>query len=278
VKVARLLGLWLGGSLATLGLTPTAYGQTDPAEAARPSDDLDWHPSQSPVPGKPANGRAPGETMRPLAPTPTASPVAPVPGLLIATPGDPPRRPLVSGYLMFGAAFGGTEIVEAQLSNGEGRTLATGRGYGLSLGALLMPLWFEDRIGLGVRLEAGFKRDSIDVSEGDSLALNRFPVLALVSTLTRVSGSLFILAEGGIDKDTGIDLSPSALRQMLPDSFHSSLGVVGQAGIFFHETSNLGLDLYLRYVHLSYQVAAHSLDASSVGAYLGFHVILPPSS
>src|SRR5215471_2378080 len=93
-------------------------------------------------------------------------------------------RPRLDFTMNVGAAFGGDNILTAQLSNGDTQTLAAGQGVNFGVGVMVTPLWFRDLVGLGVGGEIGVKYDDVSASNA-SVSFTRYPAIGTLNVFLR---------------------------------------------------------------------------------------------
>jgi hypothetical protein len=83
-----------------------------------------------------------------------------------AAPPPPPAHPGTGIGLELGLAFGGDELVTAELSNGQTDTLHAGDGLLVAVVGDLTPFWVGDSFGLGLGVSVGWKYGDVGASNG----------------------------------------------------------------------------------------------------------------
>ncbi len=179
-------------------------------------------------------------------------------------------RPVLDFTLALGVAFGGDNIVTAQLSDGSTRTLSAGSGANFGVGAMVTPLWLGDLLGLGVGGEISLKYNSLTASNA-SIGFTRYPAIATLNAFVRTGQKWFLLAAGGIDKDLGISLSGDGDASAISGSASSHLGGVGRLGMYFRTSDGVATTFGVGYTRLRYEGPGGSADASSFGFWLNTH-------
>jgi hypothetical protein len=188
--------------------------------------------------------------------------------------GEPPLavertpEPVKGGVgLGFGLAFGGESLVTATLSDGTTDELNAGQGVLLTARAFLNPLWVSEVIGFGLGVEWGWKYTSISASNA-GLSLTRFPFELMGRFLARFNGDCYLVLAGGLHNESGVRISGSGAFGGLEGKLDDALGPTGEVGVLF-SSEHVGIDLTLRYTHLTYTVGSASGDASHVGLFTG---------
>lgn len=179
-------------------------------------------------------------------------------------------RPVLDFTFALGFAFGGDNLVTAQLSDGSTRTLSAGSGANFGLGAMVTPLWLGDILGLGVGGEISLKYNSISASNA-SIGFTRYPAIATLNAFVRTGRKWFLLASGGIDKDLGISLSGDGDASAINGSASSHVGGVGRLGMYFRASDGVASTFGIGYTRLRYYGPGGSSDASSFGFFLNTH-------
>jgi len=212
-----------------------------------------------------------GETPAPVAPPPSPPAEAPSVGreiIRLWSKDDIARlkgRPFVDVVMSLGWAFGGDDVVRAQLSNGGSQSLAAGRGPFVRAGAMVTPLWLAaDRIGFGAGADVALKFDNISASNGD-VSFTRYPASFTLHTLARISPIWYVLLAGGVEKDLGISLSGTGVASGLDGSPTSRIGEIGRLGIYWADTDAFAVMLGLEYTKLTYDAPGGSIRANSMG-------------
>ena len=112
-----------------------------------------------------------------------------------STSAQVPRREVRPGTgvgLEAGLFAGGTELVRAERSNGDKEKLTAGGGVLLALALMVTPLWVESSVGFGLGLNAGWKGDSIEGSNGN-ITFWRLPLSATFHALIPLGTRWFLL-------------------------------------------------------------------------------------
>lgn len=177
-------------------------------------------------------------------------------------------------HASLGLAFGGDELVELTYSDGSASAIQAGEGVSFSGGLTWTPLWFGDRVGLGLGLDAGWKYKSTPVQSDGSVKLERIPLMASVRSLVAVDGSWHgLLAVGGI-----LELNPhlygDGVLGGVDARFDDALGGMMELGVLWGRPEAVGLEITGRWSILSYEYMGESVNASSGSINLTGHFFL----
>jgi hypothetical protein len=184
----------------------------------------------------------------------------PVPSSPLVRDSNLPGTGLVAGVGFF---FGGESLYAVSFTNAPDRNLSAGRGVLVALGGLWTPLWLDDRFGFGVGVQAGWKYDSIEASNG-SISLTRFPLSTTVHSLIRIDKRWFTLLSVGLTKEVAASVSGSGFAATASGDVTNSLGLLGEGALYFNvEHATLGAGVRYSASHDWFQYAR--FDASSVG-------------
>jgi len=188
-----------------------------------------------------------------------------------APPRPPPQHPGTGIGFELGLAFGGDELVRAELSNGETQTLHAGDGVLVAVVGDFTPFWIGDAVGFGLGASVAWKYADVSASNG-SASLSRLPLSAFVQILPSIDGLWFLLLRGGLTEDGGATLSGSGVA-FIPDvKFDSKLGGFADLGAYrASASSHVGVLFLARYTHEKFGLAGDSVDASSIGFNVGVY-------
>ena len=157
-------------------------------------------------------------------------------------------RPFLDLTLGFGAASGGAQVGE----------IGGGDGWSLNVGAMLTPLWVDDRAGFGAGIELGLKRGTPDHYTITDVSLRRYPVDATFHAAIRIAGRWFVMLAGGLTKDFGVSLTNYA------GALSSELGFLGRLAIYYRIADSSALLLGVQKTDLSYTASdGTTFDAGS---------------
>ncbi len=193
------------------------------------------------------------------APLPGTGPSPPAPG----PPFHPGHRPGATVELGLGAAFGGDELAALQRPDAHSESYRAGEGGLFVLGASWVPLWFRDRVGLGLAWQLGVKAWSAEADDGE-LRLVRFPASVAARSLVRFGEQWFLLAGAGLHKELRTHLSGTGAAAA-DQRFSHRIGRLGEAGVYHALGRHLGLAALLRYTEATYETSHAAVDASSLG-------------
>ncbi|MGK3992884.1 hypothetical protein [Sorangium sp. So ce1024] len=173
-----------------------------------------------------------------------------------------------------GLAFGGDELVELAYADGSTSAVHAGEGVSLSGGLTWTPLWFGDRVGLGLGLDAGWKyKSTYDQADG-SVKLARVPLMASARGLVAIDSSWHgLLAVGGI-----LELSPhlygDGVLGGVDAQFDDALGGMLELGVLWGRPEALGVEITGRWSIMSYELMGQSISASNGSINLTAHFFL----
>lgn len=169
-----------------------------------------------------------------------------------------------------GMAFGGDELPDRT------QGLAAGDGIVLTLGAAATPLW-HDWLGIGAGLDFGFKYYALQAGVQGGVDLRRVPLVGSVHALLAVDARWFVLVAGGPYLELAIQASRTGSASGgSATQYPSALGFMAEAGVLY-AFGHIGADITLRYTGLGIDDAygdSDDADASSLGLFLGIHVLL----
>lgn len=177
-------------------------------------------------------------------------------------------------HASLGLAFGGDELVELTYTDGSTAAIHAGEGVSLSGGLTWMPLWFGDRVGLGLGLDAGWKYKSTYAQSDGSAKLERVPLMASARSLVAFGSSWHgLLAAGGI-----LELNPhlygDGVLGGVDARFDDGLGGMLELGILWGRPRGFGFEMTGRWSILSYEYMGESTNASSGSINLTGHYFL----
>ncbi|WP_437752404.1 hypothetical protein [Sorangium sp. So ce1389] len=203
-----------------------------------------------------------------------------------ATPSDPAPNEFAAAlhrgdwlsslglHASLGLAFGGDQLAELTYSDGSTTTVHAGEGVSFSGGLTWTPLWFGNRVGLGLGLDAGWKYKSTYAQSDGSVKLERVPLMASLRSLVAFGGSWHgLLAVGGI-----LELKPhlygDGVLSSVDARFDNALGGMMELGILWGRPKAFGFEITGRWSILSYEYMGESADASSGSINLTGHLFL----
>ncbi|HEY7375316.1 MAG TPA: hypothetical protein VIF57_24360 [Polyangia bacterium] len=204
----------------------------------------------------------------PMAPVPTP-PLVPAPSTQTGATQTPPAAPPPSDYrphivieLDFGYETGGDDL--GRPANYGATGLKAGSGGLVNAVGSFTPLWFRDRLGLGVGFSFGYKYDSTAASGlfMPGASFSRYPVSAFAQTTLRLHGRWFTFLRGGPGKVVSTDLTGAG------ETVSSKWGAVVEWGACRWFKHQFGLALLLRYTHLDVAYQGETSAADSLGAAL----------
>ena len=179
-------------------------------------------------------------------------------------------RPGTNLGFRVGFAFGGDTIVTATMSDGSKQTLDAGRGAILALSLAATPLWIADLIGFGGGVEIGWKYQSITASNG-SIELSRFPLIASLHLISVLNPQWYLRLAGGVEKDLSVGLSGNINGTGGSVNLQSSLGGMGELGVYYRLVQHFTVDIAVRYTGISYSANGESSNARSFGSVFGLN-------
>jgi hypothetical protein len=163
----------------------------------------------------------------------------------------------------FGMGGGGDDLVTATYTDGHQAKMSAGGLLVLALHAEWTPIRTRERHGFGLGLSAGVKYNGLSADNG-SVKFLRYPVIASAHALLHVKQKYFFLARAGLEKDFAPALSGDGLGVGMNASFTSSLGAMGEMGVYWQANRKLGCDVKVRYTHIKYSYGSGSVDGSSL--------------
>jgi hypothetical protein len=176
-------------------------------------------------------------------------------------------------HVTLGLAYGGEEFATLTYADGSENTVRGGEGLILSGGLTFTPLWFGDRFGLGLGVDAGWKYKSTSVNADASVKLERFPVVTSARALVHLGKAWHVLAAGGLVVELGPNLYGDGLLEDFDVEFDTAIGGMAELGILWGRPDGLGYEVTGRYTGLGYthESSSESFDASSGSIHLGVH-------
>jgi hypothetical protein len=177
-------------------------------------------------------------------------------------------------HASLGIAFGGDELAELTYTDGSTTAVHAGEGIAFSGGLTWTPLWFGNRVGLGLGLDAGWKYKSTYVQSDGSIKLERVPLMASLRSLVAFGSSWHgLLALGGI-----LELNPhlygDGVLGGVDARFDDALGGMMELGVLWGRPEAVGLEITGRWSILSYEYMGESVNASSGSINLTGHFFL----
>jgi hypothetical protein len=143
-----------------------------------------------------------------------------------------------------------------------------GSGMSVSLGAQWTPWWIEDMMGIGVGASFGYKGNSLHTSEGN-VARSRYPLVATVHGLARITDGWFLLLRGGIQSDIHVSADVPVSGQI-----NSPLGFLGEGGVYWPFSRHLAGSMAFRYTSLRYSSDRDGFSANSLGPLCTLYIVL----
>jgi len=173
-----------------------------------------------------------------------------------------------------GFTFGGDEIITLIYSDGSTSTLYAGQGLSIGGGVTWTPLWLNDRVGLGLGYDVGYKLGTTSSNADGTIEMERVPMVLSVRGLVALAANYhFLLAAGGVAEfgphvyGTGV-ATGSDLR------FSDAFGGMIEAGILFGAPLSLGAEITGRFTAIEYEAMGEKLSGLSGGMNFALHFFL----
>jgi len=167
-------------------------------------------------------------------------------------------RPHIVIELELGMETGGDDL--GRPANYGATGLKAGDGALITAGGTFTPLWLQNRVGLGVGFNFGYKYNALSGLNGGP-TFSRYPVSGFAVAMFRLGERLFSSLRAGAIKDVSAEVTAS-------EAVDSKWGAVVEAGGARFFAHDFGLALYVRYTHLDVAYQGETTAANSIGAVL----------
>jgi hypothetical protein len=156
--------------------------------------------------------------------------------------------------------YGGENLVQVELTNGDKETLTAGGGFQTGLALMVTPLRLESSLGLGFGVTAAWKGAGIE-----GATFWRLPMSATVHALIPVAKRWFIVPRAGVFGDFSARLSIHGLGANASAQLLTGLGRQVEIALYWAAHAQRGLLTGLRYSQLEYSVRGNSINGNSLG-------------
>jgi hypothetical protein len=171
-------------------------------------------------------------------------------------------------------AFGGDQLVELTYEDGKKSGVNAGDGISLTGGLTLTPLWFADRVGLGLGLDAGYKFTSTLQAADGSVKLTRIPASAMIRGLVGLGRSWYVLGAGGIALEFSPQLSGEGVLSSVSANFKNAVGGRAELGFLRGDPHSFGAEITGSFTYMRFAIGSDSLNAMHGGVNFVLHYFL----
>jgi hypothetical protein len=177
-------------------------------------------------------------------------------------------------HVTAGLAFGGHKLAELTYSDGSTSSVAAGEGIVLVGGATWTPLWFGDRVGLGLGLDGGYKFKSTFSAADGSVNLERFPVTLTARGLIGLAKGWHVVTALGATMELKPKLRGEGVLSNLNADFKDAIGGVAELGILRGQPHGIGGEITGRFTYMKYAFGSESFDAMNGAVNFTLHYFL----
>lgn len=174
-----------------------------------------------------------------------------------------------------GFSFGGDELATVEYSDGSSSTLYAGQAIYVGGGITWTPLWLNDRIGLGLGYDVGYKLGTTFSNSDGTFEMERIPMVLSARGLVAIAANYhFLLAAGPV-----LELGPKVYGTGVASGygevrFSDAVGGMVEAGILFGAPLAVGGEITGRFTGIEYSAAGGSASGISGGVNFALHFFL----